>query len=60
MQKQRKREGEHLKDKFPGLPWRPSGWDLAFQEYGFHPRSGSEDPICLKAKKPKHKTKAIL
>ena len=62
MQKQRKkeREGERLKDKFPGLPWRPSGWHFAFLGYGFHPRSGSEDPTRFKTKKPKHKTEAIL
>ena len=35
-----------------------SGWDFTFQcrGCGFDPWSGSWDPTCLAAKKPKHKT----
>ena len=44
------------------LPWLSSGSDLAFQCRGcrFNPHSGSYDATCFMAKKPKHKTEAVL
>ena len=43
-----------------GLAWWSSGWDSVFQcrGSGFNPWSGSWDPTCHAARKPKHKTEA--
>ena len=45
-----------------GLTWQSNGYSLTFQSRscGFNPWSGSVDPTGLTAKKPKHKTEAIL
>ena len=43
-----------------GLFWRSRRLRLPVQRRGFHPWSGSGDPTCLAAKKPKHKTEARL
>ena len=46
-----------LKSYMWGLSWRSSDQDSTFQcrRCRFEPSSGSWDPMCRKAKKPKHK-----
>ena len=48
--------------KKKGFPWWSSGCDFAFQcrGCGFDPLVGELDPTCFVAKKPKHRTEAML